>query len=350
MKKLFLVLILLVSGCLQTLAQNALCKFGDVNPLDIEFKRLAVRRFIFSNNIPLNEFVPSEIVSFSSMHPAFKVSETESLVCDREFSPKIEKGKLVLDQDCGKEGVAFFAGGVNPYAVYEVDIESIAGDAEVGVELAATGLRNRVQVYAGSSPGKEGIYIRIYCNGAMEREVRCTDSLPEGAFVLRMQSYGKAVAVYIEQYGESVLVGRIADKENFSRIIDFRDIKTAGNSTFNVISNLKGRAVVGGARSYLSTGIGQADIRLISYEDLSPYFYEDRLWFTFSIRGIDICQSAQGILSLDPSVFDPKLEGVVVFDHGDGLLRNDYSSHLFFDRTDNQWKAVACDFGGTAGE
>ncbi|MDR1861048.1 MAG: hypothetical protein LBR06_09045, partial [Bacteroidales bacterium] len=41
----------------------------DVNPLDLEFHRLAVRRFIFSNNLPLTEFKPSEIVAFSSMHP-----------------------------------------------------------------------------------------------------------------------------------------------------------------------------------------------------------------------------------------------------------------------------------------
>jgi len=36
-------------------------------------------------------------------------------------------------------------------------------------------------------------------------------------------------------------------------------------------------------------------------------------------------------MSLDPSVFDLKFEGTIVYDHGDGLLRNDYSSHIFYD-------------------
>ena len=49
-----------------------------------------------------------------------------------------------------------------------------------------------------------------------------------------------------------------------------------------------------------------------------------------------------------PSVFDIRFEGVIVFDHGDGLLRNDYASHLFYDRREKLWKAYACDFGGTA--
>ena len=88
-------------------------------------------------------------------------------------------------------------------------------------------------------------------------------------------------------------------KKNFSEVIDFRSVEEAAEATFNVISNLCGRVEVAGARSYLSTGIGQADIRLISYEDLSPYMDQNRLWFTFSCRGIDINQSVQGVLSLD---------------------------------------------------
>ena len=39
---------------------------------------------------------------------------------------------------------------------------------------------------------------------------------------------------------------------------------------------------------------------------------------------------------------------MVVFDHGDGLLRNDYASHIFYDRNAKEWRAYACDFGGTA--
>ena len=54
--------------------------------------------------------------------------------------------------------------------------------------------------------------------------------------------------------------------------------------------------------------------------------------FTFSCRGIDIFQSAQGVLSVDPSVFDVRFEGMIMYDHGDGLLRNDYASHLFYNR------------------
>ena len=35
---------------------------------------------------------------------------------------------------------------------------------------------------------------------------------------------------------------------------------------------------------------------------------------------------------MNPSVFDLRLDGVVVFDRDDGLLRNEIGSHIFYDR------------------
>jgi hypothetical protein len=130
--------------------------------------------------------------------------------------------------------------------------------------------------------------------------------------------------------------------------LDFRKLTTAKDCTFNLVSNLKGDVLVNSARSYLSVGMGQADIRLVSHEDMSPYMEGGRLWFTFSCRGLDTPQSCQGVLSLDPTVFDVRFEGMIVFDHADGLLRNDYASHLFFDRNAKEWRAYVCDFGGSA--
>ena len=322
------------------------------NPLELHFHRLAVRRFIFSNNIPLSEFVPSEIVSFESMHPAFLPSRDGRPKCDTSFHAHIYKGCLVLGEDEKKSSVSFYVGAVNPYATYEIDIHSWEygndGESEVGFELARMGLQDRVQLFACLDSLKEGIYLRIYKDGLVEREERFSSSLPDGSFTLRAQLYGNSLGAFIEEYGHTSFLGYLPIKKNFSEVIDFRSVEEAAEATFNVISNLCGRVEVAGARSYLSTGIGQADIRLISYEDLSPYMDQNRLWFTFSCRGIDINQSVQGVLSLDPSVFDIRFEGVIVFDHGDGLLRNDYASHLFYDRREKLWKAYACDFGGTA--
>ena len=324
----------------------------DVNPLDLSFQRLAVRRFIFSNNIKLNEFVPAEIVSFESMHPAFAVSgDNEPKVYDN-FKPVIEKGRLVLSAGSGNSPASIYMGGVNPYATYEVDVESfmLTNDTptEVGIELARLGLRDRVQVVSELSGKKNAIFLRVYKNGEKIKQHKVGEFVTEGSFTLRVQLYGRSLGVFVTQNGETLYIGHLPVKEHFGDVLDFRNIGTAGECTFNLVSNLKGEVCVKGARSFLSSGIGQADIRLISHEDLSPFIEDGRLWFTFSCRGLDTPQSAQGVLSLDPSVFDIRFEGMIVFDHGDGMLRNDYASHLFYDRNVGEWRAYVCDFGGSA--
>lgn len=331
--------------------QGIIADKPDLDPLDLEFKRLAVRRFIFSNNINLCEFEPSQIVAFKSMHPAFLVSETDSAVSDDNFNPRIEKGVFVLDAGAGDNPASVYVGGVNPYATYEINIDKIKGGGqptEIGIELARTGLRDRIQFIAQKSAGENGIFLRIFSDNELIREINCNKDVPEEAFSLKIQLYGRTLGMFITEHGETEFLGSVPVKEHFGDIIDFRKLTTAHQSTFNIFSNLQGRAEVRNARSYLSAGMGQADIRLISYEDLSPYIDDNgRLWFTFSCRGIDTPQSTQGVLSLDPSVFDIKFEGMIVFDHGDGMLRNDYASHLFYDRNAREWRAYVCDFGGS---
>lgn len=321
------------------------------NPLDLEFHRLAARRFIFSNNIPLSEFVPSEIVSFESMHPAFAIC-TSGAQCDTTFSPTISEGRLVLTHDSANGEASFYVGAVNPYATYDIDIQSLEADRkgslETGFELSRLSLMDRVQLFARISGKDRGIYVRVFEGGNIERENILSDYVPDGPFTLRAQLYGNSAGFFVEENGMTTYIGHIKVEDHFTSSLDFRKVDVAANSVFNVYSNLQGKSVISGASSYLSSGVGQADIRVITYEDLTPYIDEGRLWFTFSCRGLGINQSCQGVLSLDPSVFDPRLEGVIVFDHGDGLLRNDYSSHLFYDRNAGEWHAYACDFGGTA--
>lgn len=323
----------------------------DVDPADLSFQRLAVRRFIFSNNINLSEFVPTEIVAFKSMYPAFKVSENNEPVADKNFRSRIENGKLMLDARSGKEATSIYMGGINPYATYELDVESVSAGKdeypEVGLEFARMGLRDRIQVIVKNSDTGNGIFLRVYKKDRLIRETRFGEDVEADTFKLRVQLYGRTLGVFRTCNGETNYIGHVLVKEHFGDVLDFRKMETVAECTFNLVSNLKGKVSVNAVRSYLSPGIGQGDIRLISNEDMSPYMDDGRLWFTFSCRGLDTPQSSQGVLSLNPSVFDIKFEGMIVFDHGDGMLRNDYASHVFYDRNAKEWRAYVCDFGGS---
>lgn len=357
--KRILFFVIAVFGVMPVTIQCQNRNYPDVNPLDLSFQRLAVRRFIFSNNLLLNEFVPSEIVAFESMYPAFRISGASGPEVDGQFRAVIKNGILVLNAACrsdmvsSHENVNIYMGGINPYATYELDVASFSSSneepVEIGLEWARLGLHERVQVVSVLAGDKKRVFLRVYQDKELVKNTEIGSGFQaEGAFKLRVQMYGRTLGVFVTQHGETEYIGHMSVNEHFGDVLDFRNIQTTNDCTFNLIANLKGEVRVNRVCSYLSSGIGQADIRLISYEDLSPYLENGRLWFTFSCRGLDTPQSAQGVLSLDPSVFDIRFEGMIVFDHGDGLLRNDYASHLFYDRRAEEWRAYVCDFGGSA--
>lgn len=95
------------------------------------------------------------------------------------------------------------------------------------------------------------------------------------------------------------------------------------------------------ARASLSAGIGQADVRFVTEGRQNRLYMEDgRVFFTFSSRSYG---SSQGVASFDPSRFDVRFEGTILFDYGDGELRNDIASHLFHD-VDGTWKGWSSNF------
>lgn len=96
------------------------------------------------------------------------------------------------------------------------------------------------------------------------------------------------------------------------------------------------------ARASLSAGIGQADVRFVTTGRENRLYMENgRVFFTFSARTYG---SVQGVASFDPSLFDVRLEGVILFDYGDGELRNDIASHLFYDDQTGSWKGWSSNF------
>ena len=295
---------------------------------------------VFSEGIPLNSLLPQEIVALPSMHPSFGSGPQAT---PGKGKATLKDGTLVVSDP---EAV-LYVGGINPYATYEVDIREWAANSEVAVDFARLGLGQRVQVAA----GVKGCRFRLIKDGNIVTEQVYAEKMPAPPFLLRVQLSGYRLGVFATANGQTTYIGHTQDRKGFMDLLDFRNRKTASETTFNVaVHNGAGeRVVLGGARSYLSAGVGQADIRMITHKDGSPYWENNRLWFTFSARGLGIDQSAQGVMSLDPSVFDLKFEGVIVYDFGDGLLRNDYSSHVYYDDDAREWHAIACDFGGSAG-
>ncbi|KAH7038177.1 uncharacterized protein B0I36DRAFT_359771 [Microdochium trichocladiopsis] len=333
------------SGASSVSAQNT-------DPLQLTFCRQAVRRFIFSNNIYLTNLVPSEIVDIDMMHP---VVGNPSSPC----SYAIRTGKLEISSGLSSAaGSARYVGGINPYATYEVDVQDISigsdeSSGEVGINLATNDDQTHLQIVAVYDRAGSPVLMRLLRAGEVIREdVLSAGPAPEPPYKLQVQFSGISLNTFYTKDGQTRFLGRIHPNDNFRDILDLRRRSTAIGARYGVLTKLPAgsQVVLNGAASYLSAGVGQADIRLITRRDGAPVFDNDRMWFSFSARGIGTGDCSQGIMSWNPSPSEFKFEGTIVFDHGDGLLRNDYASHIFYDDQSGTWKAWSCDFGGSANQ
>ena len=100
----------------------------------------------------------------------------------------------------------------------------------------------------------------------------------------------------------------------------------------------------GAVRGYLSDGAGRADIRFVTRgREGAPYLENGRLFYTFSARHYG---SYLGVGSLDPRHPERgvRFEGVVGFDYGDGLVRNDLAAHVFYDEEADEWRGWSSNF------
>jgi len=302
------------------------------SPMNIQFKRQAVHRLVFDheNAIPLSMLKPGKIVKLSIEHPSIKISGGTT-------SYKVDEGLLAVSAGEPSES-ALWVGGFNPYGTYDVSFAASEGNSgEAGVEFATPDNKNRLVTLAGFNENEcTTIHWRIIV-GETERqnEIITLKKPVKGPFILRVQVIGTKLNVIVEQNG----VNRAVDVRDFMQFIDLRRKDHIRSFEFRLLTKLDAGESVGikEAGASLTTGAGQADICAITYKDGSPLLDQGRLWFTMTIRGRHF---PQGVFSMDPSVFDVRLEGVIAFDRNDGLLRNELASHIFYDTEAREWRGL----------
>lgn len=313
---------------------------GQTKPDEIKFVRQGVQRMIFDakQSIPLAKLEPANIVGISAMHPV-----THHLEDHAEIS--IDKNKLVVTSNERSETSVWF-GGFNPFATYTLDLDSFTGEGELGFEFSDTAKHEQLLVI---------LEIR---NNALTDVKMKAHNLPAGRSILVtkekitglkgrivLQMLGSGLVVYYQDAGLPKVIGQA----DFNTYVDLRAKDRIHSFQSELFVGLaSGRAVISGAEMALTTGMGLADIRAITYENGDPFLENGRLWYTMSIRGRALPHPIQGVFSMNPTVFDVKLEGIIVFDRHDGLLRNEVASHIFYDRKHAIWRGITTGFSAYA--
>lgn len=316
--------------------------YAQINVPEIDFVRQGVKRVIFDEDqsIPLASLDPRNIIGMSSMHPIVHRNQQQATIL-------LDSGHLQVASSNGSS-TAIWLGGFNPFATYILDIESAVGKTEIGLEFRSkdteTGLRLKVI-------GEAGV-LREICPELLGKTDQPAPSIETARTLDRplagrliVQLLGSGLVIYHQQSEMPEVIAQL----DFNQWIDLREMeKMHSFQSWIYVGSGPGEISLNKVTMALTTGTGLADIRAMTYEDGTPILDQGRLWYTMTMRGRALPHHLQGIFSMDPTVFDIRFEGAVVFDRQDGLLRNDVASHIFYDRRDSMWRGVTTGFSAYA--
>ncbi len=317
--------------------------YAQTPPEEIQFVRQGSQRMIFEEEqaIPLAGIRPGKIVGMSAMHPVIHYSDERAKV-------QIEANQLVISSEkVSSTGIWF--GGFNPFATYTIDMASCSGQGEIGFEFSSADKQEQFFVTTEFNNNTlTDIKLRVVQNTKVlvEKSISVNaEKLEKIPRQIILQMLGSGLVLYAQDEGLPQVVGQ----SDFNQYLDLRKKKYLYAFHSNLFVKLnEGKIVINKVDMAITTGVGLADIRAITYENGDPMLDRGRLWYTMSIRGRALPHHIQGVFSLDPTVFDVQLEGIILFDRNDGLLRNEVASHIFYDRKDEIWRGLTTGFSAYA--
>ena len=316
---------------------------SQTSPDKINFIRQGVQRMIFDEDqsILLARLEPGKIIGLSVMYPARHYSD--------EHSDIIIRDNILVIQSKQETQTGIWFGGFNPFATYSIDLDSCSGNGEIGFEFSDANKQEQFFIEIGfNSSILTGVKLRVINSSEIVVDKSIAVNLDEeenmkGKIILQM--LGSGLTLYLQGQGLPKVIGQ----SDFNIYVDLREKQYLHSFQSNLFVHLKeGQVQIKKIEMTLSTGVGLADIRAITYENGDPMLDEGRLWYTMSIRGRALPHHIQGVFSMDPTIFDLKLEGIILFDRDDGLLRNEIASHLFYDRKLDIWRGLTTGFSAYA--
>lgn len=305
------------------------------------FVRQSVYRPVFDSQtcLPLAEVVASRINDLEVMHPVVGPGRTEWRVSPAGF--ELRGG----DIETGRWMYAFNAFSCHEIAFGAIPVEAsvfwsaVSAEEEVSLTLELRRTGENTWVFELSGVAGDSVLLHNVA------DLTSAPDLPLARVIIQGQGSGLMV---LAQFGETLPTYVLC--ADYPAALDFRRVKLAQNTRVIVGASVppyvEAPVVLRAVRHYFSGGAGIADIRSINTPDGQPLIDRNRVFVTASLRGRGLPHSLQGVLSFDPSLCDLRLEGVIVFDCGDGCWRNEIASHLMHDPATGEWFGLSTGFSG----
>lgn len=309
-------------------------------PMQLNFVKDYQVRNYFSSSILLNELDFATNLLNNSDYP--RIDLAGSLTFN-------QNGQVLTILNNGNSRAESYLkmGKLYHYAAIDMDITSqnnTSYSANAVLSLYKDASNRIVIVQRDIDAGTKTYTMEIFKNGTSVFNTVISSTGIAAPYTLRVHVTGRYLNFFrvkdgMPSFYSSVDIGSHFDLRNDNVIKDFSVCLGARLDPSESVSFSK-------LEQYLSSGTGQADPRVLHYEDGAPIIVDNKIWLAMTTRGYDpIPASHQGIYSYDLTTREWKLTGDMSFDNGDGFKRPWHATDIFFDRKDRKWKFFTTSHG-----
>ncbi len=309
-------------------------------PMQLNFSKDYQIRNYFSSSIPLNKLDFTTNVASNSAYP--RIDLAGSLTFN-------QTGQVLTISNTGTARAESYLkmSKLYHYAAIDMDIAAQTNTsytANAVLSLYKDASNRIVIVQRDNDAGTKTYTMEIFKNGASVFSTVISTTGIAAPYTLRVHVTGRYLNFFrikdgVPSFYSSVDVGSYFDFRDDNVIKDFSVCLGARLDPAESVSFSK-------LEQYLSSGTGQADPRVLHYEDGAPIIVDNKIWLAMTTRGYDaIPASHQGIYSYDLTTHEWQLTGDMSFDNGDGLKRPWHATDIFFDRRVHKWKFFTTSHG-----
>lgn len=309
-------------------------------PMQLNFSKDYQIRNYFSSAILLNKLDLSTHVANNDTYPRIDLAGALT------FS---QTGQVLTISNTGTTRAESYLkmGKLYHYAAIDMDIASQTNTsytANAVLSLYKDANNRIVIVQRDNDAGTKTYTLEVFKNGSSVFNTVISSAGIAASYTLRVHVTGRYLNFFrvkdgVPGFFSSVDVGSYFDLRDDNVIKDFSVCLGARLDPSESVGFSK-------LEQYLSSGTGQADPRVLHYEDGAPIIVDNKIWLAMTTRGYDpIPASHQGVYSYDLTTHEWQLTGDMSFDNGDGFKRPWHATDIFFDRRDHKWKFFTTSHG-----
>lgn len=301
------------------------------SPLDLNFTKDYTVRNFYNSQVILNELDLSEDVRDESKYPLMHLTAPGCT-----FTQNGET--LTLSNNTGSDQESYiYLGKVHNYAAIDLSIQEQSHKSHTANALLTLFKDKDNQIVLQQrdvDASNKSISLEVTQNGSkVLSETLSADGIA-APHTLRVHLIWTFLNVLTVKDGVWKHIGSV----DLAPYFDLRDKALLEKFTLYAGASLgDGESIsINKFEHYLSSGTAQADPKVVHYEDGSPIIEGNKIWVAMTTRGYGI-QLYQQIFSYDLVTKEWNVTGTLVFDKGDGILRQWAAGDVFYNRMDSTW-------------